>query len=132
MRSASALPAPNTTFVRVSASGQSWQSLISLKRATSCSRRPTASTAHELRPAVRREEAARSGALFAGAGCAIAGSTPEAVAVAEALARSLGMNPFEIDDAGRAAYHAAASLASNFLVTLQAAAKKIATKAGLT
>ena len=41
------------------------------------------------------------------------------------------MTAFEIDDEGRAAYHAAASLASNFLVTLQAAAESIAAGAGL-
>jgi predicted short-subunit dehydrogenase-like oxidoreductase (DUF2520 family) len=41
------------------------------------------------------------------------------------------MTPFEIDDEGRAAYHAAASVASNFLVTLQAAAERIAAGAGL-
>ena len=41
------------------------------------------------------------------------------------------MTPFEIDDEGRAAYHAAASMASNFLVTLQAAAETIAAGAGL-
>ena len=41
------------------------------------------------------------------------------------------MTPFEIDDEGRAAYHAAASVASNFLVTLQAAAETIAEGAGL-
>ncbi len=41
------------------------------------------------------------------------------------------MTPFEIDDEGRAAYHAAASTASNFLVTLQAAAEAIARGAGL-
>ena len=41
------------------------------------------------------------------------------------------MRPFEIDDEGRAAYHAAASVASNFLVTLQAAAESIAASAGL-
>jgi predicted short-subunit dehydrogenase-like oxidoreductase (DUF2520 family) len=41
------------------------------------------------------------------------------------------MRPFEIDDEGRAAYHAAASVASNFLVTLQAAAEAIAAGAGL-
>ena len=41
------------------------------------------------------------------------------------------MTPFEIDDEGRAAYHAAASVASNFLVTLQAAAETIAAGAGL-
>jgi predicted short-subunit dehydrogenase-like oxidoreductase (DUF2520 family) len=68
---------------------------------------------------------------FAGAGCAIAGSTAEALAFAAGLARALGMRPFEIDDEGRAAYHAAASVASNFLVTLQAAAERIAAGAGL-
>jgi predicted short-subunit dehydrogenase-like oxidoreductase (DUF2520 family) len=73
---------------------------------------------------------ARGGA-FAGAGCAIAGSTPEALDFAAALARRLGMLPFEIDDEGRAAYHAAASIASNFLVTLQAAAEEVAAGAGL-
>ena len=46
--------------------------------------------------------------LFRGAGCAIAGSTGEALAVARSLAEALGMAPFEIDDEGRAAYHAAA------------------------
>jgi predicted short-subunit dehydrogenase-like oxidoreductase (DUF2520 family) len=70
-------------------------------------------------------------ALFADAGCAVAGSTPEALGFAAGLARLLGMTPFEIDDEGRAAYHAAASVASNFLVTLQAAAERIAAGAGL-
>ena len=41
------------------------------------------------------------------------------------------MNAFEIDDRGRAAYHAAASVASNFLVTLKAAAERIAAGADL-
>jgi predicted short-subunit dehydrogenase-like oxidoreductase (DUF2520 family) len=68
---------------------------------------------------------------FAGAGCAIAGSTPVALAFAADLARTLGMTAFEIDDEGRAAYHAAASVASNFLVTLQAAAERVAAGAGL-
>jgi predicted short-subunit dehydrogenase-like oxidoreductase (DUF2520 family) len=69
---------------------------------------------------------------FRGAGCAVAGSSPEALELATSLAQHLGMTPFEIDDAGRAAYHAAASVASNFLVTLQAAAETIAGGAGLT
>jgi predicted short-subunit dehydrogenase-like oxidoreductase (DUF2520 family) len=68
---------------------------------------------------------------FTGAGAAVAGSTPSALDFAVSLARRLGMTPFEIDDEGRAAYHAAASLASNFLVTLQAAAESIAGGAGL-
>jgi predicted short-subunit dehydrogenase-like oxidoreductase (DUF2520 family) len=41
------------------------------------------------------------------------------------------MTPFEIDDAGRATYHAAASIASNFLVTLEAAAERVARGAEL-
>jgi predicted short-subunit dehydrogenase-like oxidoreductase (DUF2520 family) len=68
---------------------------------------------------------------FTGAGCAIAGATTEALRAATALAELLGMRPFEIDDAGRAAYHAAASIASNFLVTLEAAAESVAAGAGL-
>jgi predicted short-subunit dehydrogenase-like oxidoreductase (DUF2520 family) len=68
---------------------------------------------------------------FEGAGAAVAGTTPEALAFATALAERLGMTPFEIDDDGRAAYHAAASVASNFLVTLESAAETIAAGAGL-
>jgi predicted short-subunit dehydrogenase-like oxidoreductase (DUF2520 family) len=74
---------------------------------------------------------AHPGVRFEGAGAAVAGSTPEALAFATSLAERLGMRPFEIDDDGRAAYHAAASVASNFLVTLQAAAESIAAGAGL-
>jgi predicted short-subunit dehydrogenase-like oxidoreductase (DUF2520 family) len=68
---------------------------------------------------------------FRGAGCAVAGSTQEALDFAGRLARVLGMTPFAIDDEGRAAYHAAASVASNFTVTLLAAAERIAAGAGL-
>ena len=68
---------------------------------------------------------------FHGAGCAIAGATPEALAVARNLAERLGMAPIEISDAERAAYHAAASISSNFLVTLQAAAEQLAAGAGI-
>jgi predicted short-subunit dehydrogenase-like oxidoreductase (DUF2520 family) len=73
----------------------------------------------------------RDHAVFAGAGAAIAGSTPRARAVAEALATALGMHPFEVGDEDRAAYHAAASIASNFLVTLEAAAERLAATAGV-
>ena len=68
---------------------------------------------------------------FTGTGCAVAGTSDEALAAATGLAELLGMRPFEIDDAGRAAYHAAASIASNFLVTLEAAAERVAAGAGL-
>jgi predicted short-subunit dehydrogenase-like oxidoreductase (DUF2520 family) len=69
--------------------------------------------------------------VFAGAGAAVAGSTPRALAVAEALARAAGMVPTQVADADRAAYHAAASIASNFLVTLEGAAERLAATAGV-
>jgi predicted short-subunit dehydrogenase-like oxidoreductase (DUF2520 family) len=74
---------------------------------------------------------AHPGVRFEGAGAAVAGTTPEALDFAAGLAERLGMRPFEIDDEGRAAYHAAASVASNFVVTLEAAAETIACGAGL-
>jgi predicted short-subunit dehydrogenase-like oxidoreductase (DUF2520 family) len=69
--------------------------------------------------------------VLAGAGCAIDGSTPRALAVAEALATRLGMQPTRVADEDRAAYHAAASIASNFLVTLEGAAERMAAGAGV-
>ena len=68
---------------------------------------------------------------FDGCGCAIAGSTPEAVELARGLALAARMEPFEIDDSARAAYHAAASIASNFVVTLEWMAERIAAAAGI-
>ena len=68
---------------------------------------------------------------FVGAGCAVAGSTVAATESAAAIARRLGMTPFELADDDRPAYHAAASIASNFLVTLEAAAESVAAAAGI-
>jgi predicted short-subunit dehydrogenase-like oxidoreductase (DUF2520 family) len=68
---------------------------------------------------------------FEGCGCAIAGRTPEALALARALAEALEMEPFEIADEARAAYHASASIASNFLVTLEWMAERVALAAGI-
>jgi predicted short-subunit dehydrogenase-like oxidoreductase (DUF2520 family) len=68
---------------------------------------------------------------FDGCGCAIAGSTAEALELARALALAAGMEPFEIDDSARAAYHAAASIASNFIVTLEWMAERVAAAAGI-
>jgi predicted short-subunit dehydrogenase-like oxidoreductase (DUF2520 family) len=70
-------------------------------------------------------------AEFAGAGAAVAGSTPRALAVAEELAARLGLRATTVADADRAAYHAAASIASNFLVTLEGAAERLAGTAGV-
>ncbi len=68
---------------------------------------------------------------LSGVGAAVAGATADALEVAEYLAGRLGMRSFVISDDGRAAYHAAASMASNFLVTLEAAAERVAGGAGL-
>ena len=71
------------------------------------------------------------GATFAGAGAAIAGSTPRALLVARELATALQMDAVEVSEQDRAAYHAAASISSNFLVTLEGAAERVAATAGL-
>jgi predicted short-subunit dehydrogenase-like oxidoreductase (DUF2520 family) len=69
--------------------------------------------------------------VFAGAGCAVDGTTPRALATAEALAEALGMRATHVADEDRVAYHAAASIASNFLVTLEGAAERLAATAGV-
>jgi predicted short-subunit dehydrogenase-like oxidoreductase (DUF2520 family) len=71
------------------------------------------------------------GARFTGAGAAVAGSTPRAVTFAHALARALELEPIALGEADRPAYHAAASIASNFLVTLEAMAERVAATAGV-
>ena len=68
---------------------------------------------------------------LAGAPCAIAGSSPRAERAAEELAAELGMAPFSVPDEVRAAYHAAASMASNFLVTLEESAAELLEQAGV-
>ena len=65
------------------------------------------------------------GATFAGAHAAVAGSDDDALRTAEQLAHALAMTPFTVADDDRAAYHAAASIASNFLITLEWAAERI-------
>jgi predicted short-subunit dehydrogenase-like oxidoreductase (DUF2520 family) len=86
--------------------------------------------AFSLHPLMTVPAGARPGVL-AGAGCAIDGSTPRALAVAEALAARLDMRATRVADEDRAAYHAAASIASNFLVTLEGAAEQLAATAGV-
>jgi predicted short-subunit dehydrogenase-like oxidoreductase (DUF2520 family) len=62
---------------------------------------------------------------FDGAWAAVSGETDEALAVARELAETLGLLPFELDDAARTLYHAGAVFASNYLVTLQRAAVRL-------
>lgn len=69
----------------------------------------------------------QDGAELDGAWAAIAGATEPALRLATGLAMRLGMRPFEVDDEDRSAYHASASVASNFLVTLEAFAERLGT-----
>jgi predicted short-subunit dehydrogenase-like oxidoreductase (DUF2520 family) len=70
-------------------------------------------------------------APFAGAGCAVAGTDEGALRTATALATALGMRPVHVHDEDRAAYHAAASIAANFLVALEGQAERLAATAGV-
>ena len=62
---------------------------------------------------------------LAGAGAAVAGSTRHSLALARELAERAGLEPFEVAEADRALYHAAASISSNFLVTIEAIAERL-------
>jgi predicted short-subunit dehydrogenase-like oxidoreductase (DUF2520 family) len=72
-----------------------------------------------------------AGADFSGATAAIDATSPRAFAAAEELARALQMRTIRVEAEDRPAYHTAASMASNFLVTLEAAAEQIGAGAGL-
>ncbi len=65
-----------------------------------------------------------------GAWAAISGETAEALSVAQELAETLGLQPFELADGDRTLYHAGAVFASNYLVTLQRAAMRLGVPAG--
>lgn len=70
------------------------------------------------------------GAPFAGAGCAVAGTSDRALAVAHAYAGALRMIPAAIRDEDRAAYHASAGFASNFVTTIADAAEQLLATTG--
>ena len=65
-----------------------------------------------------------------GAWGAVTGETDDARAVGFWLAETLGLRPFELDDAKRAAYHAGAAFASNYLVTIRKAGRSLLEVAG--
>lgn len=81
---------------------------------------------HPLQTFVGAEEPA----VFHGIGFGVAGRTAAALATARGLAERLGGRAVTIADEDRAAYHAAASIASNYVVTLLAAAERVADAAG--
>ena len=61
---------------------------------------------------------------------AVTAESDDARAAAYALAELLGLRPFDLDDDARAAYHAGAAFASNYVVTLRAAARSLLEAAG--
>jgi len=66
-----------------------------------------------------------------GTPAAIAGSDPDSLEYAHALATALRMHPFEVPEGSRAAYHAAAALASNLLVALEESAAEVLERIGV-
>jgi predicted short-subunit dehydrogenase-like oxidoreductase (DUF2520 family) len=65
-----------------------------------------------------------------GAWAAVTAESEAARAIGFELAETLGLRPFELDDANRVAYHAGAAIASNYLVTLRRAAGSLLDAAG--
>jgi predicted short-subunit dehydrogenase-like oxidoreductase (DUF2520 family) len=73
---------------------------------------------------------ARGAEQLDGAWAAVTAETSEALAVGYWLAETLGLRPFELEDDARSTYHAGAAVASNYLVTLRAAAGRLLEEAG--
>ena len=65
-----------------------------------------------------------------GAWAAVTAETDEARELGFELARTLGLQPFELADEARPLYHAGAAIASNYLVTLHRAASELLAAAG--
>ena len=65
-----------------------------------------------------------------GAWAAVSGETDGALVRGRWLAETLGLRPFEVADADRTLYHAAAVIGGNFLVTLHRVATRLLEEAG--
>lgn len=65
-----------------------------------------------------------------GAWAAISGEDSDALAAGRELASLLGLKPFELADSSRALYHAAAMMASTFVVTLHDVGAELMSAAG--
>ena len=83
-------------------------------------------SAHPLQTFTR----ARGAEQLDGAYAAVTAETDGARELGFSLARTLGLDPFELRDAARPLYHAGAAIASNYLVTLYRAAAELLTAAG--
>lgn len=83
-----------------------------------------------LHPAFSFAEPARSVEQFAGTYCALEGDDLACDELSR-LAQAIGGRPFTLAPGGKAAYHAALSVASNYLVTLTDLAQQLAGQAGI-
>lgn len=83
-----------------------------------------------LHPAFSFADPARAVAGFAGTRCALEGDAA-ALPLLQRLAADLGGVPFVLAPGGKPAYHAALSIASNYLVTLHDLAARVAAQAGM-
>ena len=81
---------------------------------------------HRLQSFVRE----RGAEQLDGAWGAISAETDDALARARWLAETLGLRPFEVADADRTLYHAAAVIGGNFLVTLHDVAARLLAEVG--
>jgi predicted short-subunit dehydrogenase-like oxidoreductase (DUF2520 family) len=70
-------------------------------------------------------------ARLPGCAFAITSATDAGLALGEAIAHDAGGRPFRLDDDAKPLYHAAAVLASNYVVTLTALAERAGSAAGL-
>jgi predicted short-subunit dehydrogenase-like oxidoreductase (DUF2520 family) len=73
---------------------------------------------------------ARGAEQLDGAWAAVTAETAEAREAGYWLARTLGLEPFALEDDARPLYHAGAAIASNYLVTLHAVASELFRAAG--
>jgi predicted short-subunit dehydrogenase-like oxidoreductase (DUF2520 family) len=73
---------------------------------------------------------ARGAEQLDGAYAAVTSETPAAREVGFSLARTLGLEPFDLADEARPLYHAGAAIASNYLVTLHRVASDLFAAAG--
>lgn len=84
-----------------------------------------------LHPLMAVPDPLRGPELLRGAWAAVEGSGPAAVERASELARAAGMNPVLLPPGAKPAYHAAATIASNYTVTLYDMAIRTAIAAGI-
>jgi predicted short-subunit dehydrogenase-like oxidoreductase (DUF2520 family) len=70
--------------------------------------------------------------VLRGAGAAVDGTSERALQTANTLADALGMRATRVKPEDRAAYHAAGTIAANFLVALEACAERLAATTGIT